>query len=189
MTTSLPTAETAERPTTHARDEIIREAKRLEEATLYSAKAHHAAARGWSGWHMYLGLPLVIISGIATLSQAGKDNFWVGIVAIVASVCVTILSAITTFLNPNEKASAHLTAAHAYDKLNNEARMFWSIEAWQQTEEALTSRLRELVDRKDKLNSDSPQIPQRAYEKGKKQILAGQARFEVDERSDPPRPA
>jgi hypothetical protein len=38
---------TAERPVSKARDEIIREAKRLEETTLYSMKGHHCAARRW----------------------------------------------------------------------------------------------------------------------------------------------
>jgi hypothetical protein len=43
---------TGERPATKAREEIIQEAKRLEETTLYSMKGHQYAAglSGTWGW-------------------------------------------------------------------------------------------------------------------------------------------
>jgi hypothetical protein len=127
---------------------------------------------------------MVVISagaGGAAFTQASKEQVWIGLLAGALSLVVAALSAINTFLNPNEKESAHLTAAHAYDKLNNEARLFWSIESWQSNEEVLTSRLKEMIDRKDKLNSDSPQIPRWAYLEAKKGIAEGEADFRVDQ--------
>ena len=182
---------TSERPESIARDEIIREAKRLEETALHSAKGHHCAARRWNGRNLWLGLPMVIISSIAggaAFTQAAKEYFWLGIIAGVASIIVAILSAINTFLNPNEKEGAHLTAAHAFDKLNNETRVFWSIECWQGHEEALSSKLKELISIKDKLNSDSPQIPRWAYLEAKKGIKDGEASFKVDDEGRPSAP-
>jgi len=175
---------TGERPESIARDEIIREAKRLEETTLHSAKGHYCAARRWNGRNLWLGLPMVVISsiaGAAAFTHAAKEYFWLGIVAGAASITVAVLSAINTFLNPNEKEAAHLTAAHAFDKLNNEARVFWSIECWYGTEETLTAKLKDLIARKDQLNSDSPQIPRWAYLEAKKGIKEGEASFHVDE--------
>jgi hypothetical protein len=174
---------TSDRPPSKVRDEIILEAKRLEERTRDSMKGHHCAASGWNKRGLQLGIPTLIISTVisgAIFVQASKDLWWLGITAGVLSVIVTVLTALTTFLNPNEKESAHLTAAHAYDRLNNDARMFWSIECWQNSEEVLTSKLTELVERKNKLNSDSPQIPNWAYLQAQEGIKKGEATYEVD---------
>lgn len=175
---------TGERPASKALDEIIREAKRLEESTLFSMKGHHVAANGWSNRHLWLGMPTVIISalvGAATFSQYAKDYPALGVIAGLLSIIVTVLSGITTFLNPNEKENAHLNAAHGFDKINNDARLFWSVDCWQEASDAvLTSQLKELVDRKNELNSSSPQIPDWAYQKAKAGIEAGEADFKVD---------
>ena len=72
-------------------------------------------------------------------------------------------------------------AAHAFDKLNNDTRLFWSIECWQgSSDEVLTAQLRSLVERKNELNANSPQIPDWAYVKAKKGIEAGEANFQID---------
>lgn len=49
----------------------------------------------------------------------------------------------------------------------------------------LTSQLKELVERKNELNSNSPQIPGWAYRKAKAGIIAGEAKFEVDNPAAP----
>ncbi len=188
---------TGERAASKALDEIIREAKRLEESTLFSMKGHHVAANGWSNRHLWLGMPTVIISalvGAATFSQYAKDYPALGVIAGLLSIVVTVLSGITTFLNPNEKENAHLNAAHGFDKINNDARLFWSVDCWQEASDAvLTSQLKELVDRKNELNSSSPQIPDWAYQKAKAGIEAGEADFKVDKTdhqlSSPSRPS
>lgn len=176
---------TGERPASKARLEIIREAKRLEESTLYSCKGHHYAARGWTNRHLWLGIPTVILStivGAAVFSEYAKTYPWVGVLAGFMSISVAVLSGITTFLNPGGEKNAHLTAGHAYDTLNNDSRLFWSIECWQEnSDEVLTSKLRELIERKNKLNNGSPQIPPWAYKLAKAGIAAGEANFKVDE--------
>jgi hypothetical protein len=183
---------TAEKPASQARSQIITEAQRLEESTLFSMKGHHEACSGWSKRHLYLGLPTVIISaivGAAAFSQAAKADPWIGVVAGLLSISIAVLSGISTFLNPSEKQSAHLIAAHGFDKLNNDTRIFWSIEAWQEeSDEVITSQLRELVERKNELNSKSPQIPAWAYARAKKGIEEGQAQFQVDKPKEPSQP-
>jgi hypothetical protein len=175
---------TGERPASKALNEIIREAKRLEESTLYSMKGHHVASNGWSNRNLWLGLPVVVISalvGATTFSQYAETYPALKVVAGLLSVAVAVLSGITTFLNPNDKESAHLSAAHGFDKLNNDARLFWSVDCWQEASDVvLTSQLKELVERKNELNSNSPQIPGWAYRKAKAGIIAGEAKFEVD---------
>lgn len=177
-------AETSELPPSKVREEIIREAKRLEESTLFSMKGHHTAASGWSNRHLWLGLPVVVISalvGAATFSQYAETYPEVKVIAGLLSLAVAILSGITTFLNPNDRENSHLTAGHAFDKLNNDARLFWSVDCWQGDSDAvLTSQLKELVEQKNQLNANSPQVPNWAYRKAKAGIVAGEAKFEVD---------
>src|SRR5689334_13047069 len=108
----MANATTGERPESKAHAEIIIEAKRLEETTLYSMKGHHCAARGWSRRHLWLGLPSVIISaivGAAAFSQAAKDYWWLGLIGGILSTAVSVLVGITTFLNPNDRENAHLS--------------------------------------------------------------------------------
>lgn len=60
--------------------------------------------------------------------------------------------------------------------------MFWSIECWSAnaTEKSLAAKLNDLVEQKDKLNQDSPQIPPWAWEEAKKRIAEGEATYAVD---------
>lgn len=181
---------TSERPPSKTRDQVITEAKRLEESTLYSCKGHHQAAQSWNKWHLSLGLPTVVISalvGVATFTKYADEYPLVGAVAAIFAIVVPILSGITTFLNPNEKEAAHLAAAHGFDRLNNATRMFWTIDCWAEdsTDEGLTSQIKLLVAEKDELNKSNPQIPRSAYIRAKKGIEDGEASFKVDQTDVP----
>ncbi|MER8883007.1 SLATT domain-containing protein [Mesorhizobium sp. M0816] len=134
---------------------------------------------------LWLGIPTVVISALVAFTKTAEQYPFVAAAAVIFSIFVPVLSGITTFLNPNEKEAAHLAAAHAYDRLNNAARMFWSIDCWaaDATDEGLTSQIRSLVAEKDDLNKASPQIPKSAYEKAKKGIEDGEASFKVDSAS------
>jgi len=184
---------TGDRPPSKVRDEVILEAQRLEESTRDSSKGHHCAAEGWSKRGHQLGIPTAIISGItsvAVFAQASKDIWWVGVIAAILSISVTILTTLTTVLKPTEKENAHLTAAHAYNRLNNATRMFWSIECWSAnaTEESMAAKLNDLVAQKDNLNQDSPQVPPWAWTMAKERIAKGEATYAVD-KAKPPVPA
>ena len=176
---------TGDLPPSKVRDEVILEAKRLEERTRDSSKGHHCAAEGWTKRGMQLGVPALIISTItsaAVFVQAAKDLWWLGIIAGLLSVLVTVLTTLTTFLKPNEREGAHLTAANAYDRLNNDARVFASIDCWSatSTEAALTAKLNEMIERKNKLNEDSPQVPPWAWNMAQARIKKGEADYAVD---------
>jgi hypothetical protein len=76
----------------------------------------------WFALSDYLGL-----GGSHGVHQSAEQEPWIGLLAGGLAIFVAILSGITTFLNPNDKETAFLTAAHAYDKINNDARFFHSI--------------------------------------------------------------
>lgn len=176
-----PQETTGERPPSKTKAEIIREAKRIEEALLYSSKGHFAASQDWKTFHLWIGVPMVILSAIAgasSLSQFDPKHIVAGLLAI----GVAGLGAVITFLNPHEKVAAHLNAGNNYDSLMNKVRIFWSIEAsGTESDQILTDKLKHFSEQKDKLNQSCPQIPRRAYKKARKGISSGEGHYAVDD--------
>lgn len=173
---------TAEKSVSKTLDEITKEAKRIEESLLYSSKGHFAASHFWNNFHLFIGVPMVILSataGASALSQFDPKHVFTGIISII----IVALSGVMTFLNPNEKSAAHLNAGNSYDSLMNRARMFWSIDCWRdESEEVLTEKLKYFSEQKDKLNQSCPQIPRWAYRIAKRGIDDGEAAYIVDKK-------
>src|SRR3990167_9078414 len=180
MNNQQPT--TAERVVSKTKEEIIKEAKRIEEALLYSSKGHFSASHFWSNFHLWIGIPMVLFSAVAgasALSQFDPNH----IIAGLFSIIVAVLSGVMTFLNPNEKVSAHVNAGNNYDSLMNKIRMFWSIDCWRdESEQVLTEKLKYFSEQKDKLNQTCPQIPRWAYNIAKRGIKDGEGDYVVDKK-------
>ena len=175
------TQTTAERPLTIAKEAIIKEAKRIGENCLYTSKGHFATAQFWSKFHLRLGIPTVILASIAGASALSQFRSSI-VIAGVISIVVVVLSATTTFLNPRERANTHLSAGNNYDSLLSKARIFWTIDCWQNdTDEILTQKLKSLSEERDRLNRECPQVPRFAYLTAKKGVKEGEADYEVDE--------
>ena len=47
---------------------VIKEAKRIEESALCTAKGHFAAAQFWANFHLWVGIPTAILATIASAS-------------------------------------------------------------------------------------------------------------------------
>lgn len=177
--------ETSVTPDSQRRQEFIKEAQRIEEATMHSSKSHFAAAAMWRAMHVGLGIPTTILASIAAASAFSKMDSshsiggWISIV-------VAVLSALTTFLNPPAKANAHFTAGNNYGALRDKTRMYRTIDCLNDSGEALAKRLRELCDEKNELNQESPQIPWFGRCFAKRGIAAGEAAYNVDKSSVPP---
>jgi len=169
---------TSETSVSKTKQEIIKEAKRIEESTLFSSKGHFVAARIWTNFHFIVGIPIVTLAAVAaSLSKLNEYQAAAGILSIV----VAALSAVQTFLNPNDRSSRHLNAGNNYDALQNKVRVFWTIECWQDnSDKALTEKVKEFSNQKEKINHSSPQVPYWAYKIAKSGILAGEASYQVD---------
>ncbi|MCK4905755.1 SLATT domain-containing protein [bacterium] len=161
---------------------VIKEAKRIEESALCTAKGHFAAAQFWANFHLWVGIPTAILATIASASALGQfDNH--NIIAGILSIIVVALTALATFLNPNEKANVHLNSGNNYDAFQSRARIFWTIDCWEEeSEQVLTSRLKDLSEQRDKLNRGSPQVPAWAYIIARKGIKEGEADYKVDKK-------
>lgn len=173
----LDQIETSEQLVSKAKEQIIKETQRIEEAALFSAKGHFVASYFWSNFHLIIGIPIVVLAAIAGSSFFNHNNAVTGI----CSLIVAILSAVMTFLNPNERSSSHLNAGNSYDALQNEARIFRSIDCWREkSDQILTDHLKKISLQKNKLNQNSPQISWWAYLWAKRGIEKGEGDYAVD---------
>lgn len=162
------------------KEKIIEEAKRIEEDSLYSAKGHFYAGQFWVNIHLWIGVPAAILAAIAGASALSQFDYH-NVIAGVLSIMVAALTAVATFLNPNEKANMHQVAGNNYNSLRNRARIFSEIEIENITDEKLlVKELKGLNSERDKLNKESPQIPRWAYKKARRGIKEGEASYRVD---------
>lgn len=170
---------TAEQSVSKAKEEIINEAQRIEESALCSSKGHFAASSFWANFHLWLGIPMVVMAVIAGSSFIGDNN----ILGALLSLVIAILSGVITFLNPNQKSGAHLSAGNNYDALLNEVRILRTIDCWREdSEQILTERLKNFSSQKSKLNQSSPQIPWWAYQMAMRGVRAGEGSYEIDKK-------
>ncbi len=161
------------------REKIINEAKRIEEDSLYSAKGHFYAGQCWVNTNLWLGGIAAVLSAIAGASALSQFDYH-NIVAGSLSIIVAGLTAIITFINPNERASVHQKAGNRYNALRNDTRIFYDIELSEIDDKKATEDLKKLNDRRNKLNLESHQIPKWAFEKARKGIEEGEAKYKVD---------
>ncbi len=162
-----------------AKDKIIKEAKRVEEDSLYSSKGHFYAAQFWTNLHLWIGIPATILAAIAGASALSQfDNHQ--IIAGVLAILVAALSAVSTFVNPNEKATIHHSAGNRYNSLKNRARIFSEIDMDIESDESLLAKLKTLSAERDELNEKSPQIPKWAFRRARQGIEDGEAQYKVD---------
>lgn len=178
MTEEVTTSQ--ERVVSKPRQEVIKEAKRLYENCLYTSKSHFIEAHFWQNLHLWIGVPSVILAGVAgTLAFAE-----VKILAGVLSMVIVVLTSIATFLNPKEQANTHLTAANNYDSLVTKLRIFWSIDCWrEESDDVLTDRLLTYSEERDKFNRECPQPFKWCYRSAKKGIQEGESEYFVDKQS------
>lgn len=153
------------------------EASRIEEDANYSGKSHLNAAAAWGRRHYYLGVPATVAGALAGAAIVKEWPVCAGLLSLLA----TILTALVTFLKPNEKASQHKAIGDQYLALRNDARLFREIDVLAtQDEAALTKNLKILAARRNELNKGSPDVPRKAFEQARQGIEQGESSHQVD---------
>jgi len=158
---------------------ILKEADRIEEDCTYSAKGHMNAAATWRRVNYYLGIPATALTALAgaTASNTILSNDYTPFIAFLS----TIITAILTFIKPNEKADLHSKSGSALNSLKNNTRIFKEIEILRIDDfDLLEKRLRALSDERNKLNKESLSIPYFAYKKAHKGIVKGESTYRTD---------
>ena len=158
-------------------DALCREARRLEEDTLYSSKGHFNAEDTWVRRNYWLGIPATLLGAIAGATLIKSQPEWATAFTLLAS----LLTGLMTFLKPNERAALHRAAAGQFLALRNEARFFREIELLQEDRLSdLPERLKTLSSARNELNLKSPSIPRRAFVAARKGIEEGEADHKID---------
>jgi len=153
-------------------EEYIKEAKRIEEDSLYSSKSHYNASAFWHKLYFWIGIPNSILAAIASASAFEGSTTLAGSLAVI----VASIAAASTFLNPESRSSIHKNSAGEYHALRNRARIFVNITSKRNLdEEDLHRHFDELASQRENLNAISPQIPESAFHKARKGIESGEA--------------
>jgi len=161
------------------KEKIISEAKRIEEDSLYSAKGHFYAGQCWVNINLWLGGISAVFSTIAGASALSQFDYH-NIVAGGLSIIVASLTAVITFINPSERSVVHQKIGNEYNALRNDTRIFYDIEVNDMEDKRAIEDLKKLNSKRNKLNLESHQIPKWAFEKARKGIEEGEAKYKVD---------
>jgi hypothetical protein len=161
--------------TRHAiRDEL----QRIEEDCVHSGKAHFNAGTRWSRYHLWLGVPAVILSALAGTAFF-KD--YTDIAGLMASTAA-ILSALMTFLKPSERAAGHKSSGDQYLALRNDARVLRTVRLDTACDDnAAIASLDEINKRRNELNQASAQFSSPDFNKARDGLKSGEATHAIDE--------
>jgi len=151
---------------TSAKQEIIEEAKRIEKECMQSKIAHSRSANFWEKSHLFIGIPTTIISTLAAAVILSGINNATTIAAGLA-IFVAAFIAVSTFLNPKDRANVYVMASSKFDILHNKARFLTNIDSRLKNDETLAVQLKELVDKQNELLQNTPAIPRWAMKKAK----------------------
>ncbi len=156
---------------------LSKEAGRIEEDSIHSAKSHFNAADSWRIRHYWLGVPATML-GVAAGAAIVKNR---PEAAQIFSLTATILTGLLTFLKPGERAAQHKTVADQYLALKNDARIFREVDLLLGEEgQDHAEMLRALSQRRNELNQGSPEIPRTAFVAARRGIEEGEANYQVD---------
>lgn len=156
-------------------NKVNAELLRIEEDCTFSAKRHFNASSRWEKYHYLVGLPSALLAGIAGISAFNDCPILAGVLAILS----TALTSILTFLKPSERSEHHKSIGNQYLSLKNKTRLFRELEINPSSEEIIT-KINELSNQRDELNSSALNTSNSDYKKAQKDINENLHKYEVD---------
>ena len=100
-----PTTNMVSEADNSVRENLIAEAKRVEEDGLYSSKGHYAAADFWRKVHLRLGVPTAILTSIAgVVIIAAPASFVVELIFGLVTLAGGVSTGVMVFLSLSERA-------------------------------------------------------------------------------------
>lgn len=157
---------------------IHKEARRIYEATMFSAQGQFEQAKIWSRRSLGLGVPasaIGAVAGVAGLATTiGKEM--VAIAAIIAAA----LTAIVTTLNYSKRIDQAHSNANAYLALQQDTRVFIDVDLRTMNESEAREVLAKLVARQQEINGTALIPSKQAYKRGKANIVKGGQDYQAD---------
>lgn len=162
------------------RDEILKEAKRVEESARYASETQFAYAKRWRRADRWIGGAASILaatSGVGGLADAISGR-WAGLLAVLAAVAAAVAASLGA---PKTKEKAAI-AANGYRALQQDSRLFINVDLPDLPESEARERLQSLVERLQTLNreADIPSGP--AWKEAKRNLEGGTQAYEVDKK-------
>ncbi|HEX8182607.1 MAG TPA: SLATT domain-containing protein [Candidatus Saccharimonadales bacterium] len=163
---------------TNTKQEMKKEAKRVEESAKYSAQTQFEYSKTWRSvdrWISAIAALIAAISGAGGLADVIPGK-WAGLITLISAG----LSAIAVSLGaPKTKTLAH-ASANAYLALQQDARAFINIDLDLLPTDEAREVLAKLIARHQELNNTAEIPSSRAWKKGKNNVEAGDQKYEVD---------
>jgi hypothetical protein len=159
------------------RQRIKNEAQEIEQECSLLCMDHYHAAGRWDRVNLWLGLPATVIAGITSVTAlsdiagANKD-----VVTGVLAIIVAALSALTTFLNPSEKASSHKSASSSYEALRVKTSLLKDIDlsvdfaTLDDYTKEIVKQLKDLAAQFTALSQSSLRVPRSIHQKQRRNI-------------------
>jgi hypothetical protein len=149
------------------------ESKELEKEAATSSYAHFLSGRRWEKIHLALGLPTTALAAIAGVTAFTEVwDLGAGLIA----MFVAGLSALSTFLNPGDRANLHRQAYAEFNELKREISMLRDIDARlankedEETVRKFTEQLRNLMTRITQIEKNAPAINLSSKQKAEAKI-------------------
>ncbi len=159
---------------------IIKEAKRIQEDSIYSSKGHFNTSEFWSNFNLLLGSLGILVSAVISASSRLEVENGL-IISGVLALFVACITAVLTFINPNKRSEEHRKSGNLYNALKNDARIFYEIELLNLSIDKAVIELKLLNSRRSQLNLESPQVPTFFFMKARKGIEDGESNYGVDD--------
>lgn len=149
-------------------EEIIKEAKRLEEDILYSSKARFAMSNFWYYLHGAFGI--IIIGGSILFGALSFANLNLPININILSLIVIVISMLQIFFNPYEQSRINKNLGDEYNQLKQEIRLFYNVEIFNGDLRRNIEKIKDFAKHKNEIDYNSSPILGHFYNKAKKGI-------------------
>ena len=159
-------------------EEIINEAKRLEEDILYSSKARFAMSNFWYYLHAIFGI--VVIGGSILFGALSFANLNWPMDINILSLIVIVISMLKVFFNPFEQSRTNKNLGDEYNILKQEIRLFYNIEVHKNTSDENIYKIKKFAEEKSSIDYKSSPILGWFYNRAKKSIEKEEHKHEVD---------
>lgn len=160
------------------KDEIRNEAERVHESAMLSSETQFEYAKRWRRADRWIGGAASVLAGVAGVGGLSEvlSVRWAGFIAILSAVAAAIAASLGA---PKTKEKAAISA-NSYRALQQDTRLFLTIDLPTLSEAEARERLQSLVDRIQELNKEAEIPSPKAWDRAKKAITAGAQRYGVD---------
>ncbi len=159
-------------------EEIINEARRLEEDILYTSKARFSMSNFWYCLHGIFGI--VVIGGSILFGALSFANLNWPIDINTLSLIVIVVSMLQVFFNPYEQSRTNKNLGDEYNKLKQKIRFFYKVEIYDNNFNENKNKIKEFAEEKSKIDYKSSPILGWFYNRAKKSIEKEEHKHEVD---------